>query len=84
MGTSIFSYTLAWNKLSERKRKLEEAIDSVPIPDIKKGCNNLCYNLFLWTSLGLNQGPPDYENDKVIFCDGQFSQYLLCIKQLRI
>ena len=26
----------------------------------------------------------DYENDKVIFCDGQFSQYLLCIKQLRI
>lgn len=27
---------------------------------------------------------PDYENDKVIFCDGQFSQYLLCIKQLRI
>lgn len=23
-------------------------------------------------------------NDKVIFCDGQFSQYLLCIKQLRI
>jgi len=84
VGTSIFSYTLAWNKFSERKRKLEEAIDSVPIPDIKKGCNNLCYNLFLWTSLGLNQGPPDYENDKVIFCDGQFSQYLLCIKQLRI
>jgi len=38
----------------------------------------------MWTSLGLNQGPPDYENDKVIFCDGQFSQYLLCIKQLRI
>lgn len=28
----------------------------------KKGCNNLCYNLFLWTSLGLNQGPPDYES----------------------
>ena len=23
----------------------------------------------LWTSLGLNQGPPDYENDKMIFCD---------------
>ncbi len=21
----------------------------------------------LWTSLGLNQGPPDYENDKMIF-----------------
>ncbi len=54
------------------------------MPDIKNGCNNLCYNHFLWTSLGLNQGPPDYENDKVIFCDGQFSQYLLCIKQLRI
>ena len=84
MGTSIFLYTLAWNKFSEWRRKLEEAIDSVPMPDIKKGCNNLCYNLFLWTSLGLNQGPPDYENDKVIFCDGQFSQYLLCIKQLRI
>ena len=67
MGTSIFSYTLAWNKFSERKRKLEEAIDSVPIPDIKKGCNNLCYNLFLWTSLGLNQGPPDYESFCVVF-----------------
>ncbi len=25
----------------------------------------------LWTSLGLNQGPPDYENDKMIFCDSQ-------------
>ena len=25
--------------------------------------------LFLWTSLGLNQGPPDYENDKMIFRD---------------
>ena len=24
-----------------------------------------------WTSLGLNQGPPDYENDKMIFCDNQ-------------
>ena len=23
----------------------------------------------LWTCLGLNQGPPDYENDKMIFCD---------------
>ena len=23
----------------------------------------------LWTSLGLNQGPPDYENDKMIVCD---------------
>ena len=84
MGTSIFSYTLAWNKFSERKRKLEEAIDSVPMPDIKKGCNNLCYNLFLWTSLGLNQGPPDYENDKMIFCDSLLSQFLLKFNQLRI
>ena len=24
---------------------------------------------FLWTSLGLNQGPPDYENDKMIAYD---------------
>lgn len=24
---------------------------------------------FLWTSQGLNLGPPDYENDKMIFCD---------------
>ena len=32
------------------------------MPDIKNGCNNLCYNHFLWTSLGLNQGPPDYES----------------------
>ncbi len=24
-----------------------------------------------WTSLGLNQGPPDYENDKMIFYDSQ-------------
>ena len=23
----------------------------------------------MWTSLGLNQGPPDYEYLKVIFCD---------------
>jgi len=23
----------------------------------------------LWTSLGLNQGPPDYEYDKMIFSD---------------
>ena len=23
----------------------------------------------MWTSLGLNQGPPDYESLKVIFCD---------------
>ncbi len=84
MGTSIFLYTLAWNKFSEWRRKLEEAIDSVPMPDIKKGCNNLCYNLFLWTSLGLNQGPPDYENDKMIFCDSLLSQFLLKFNQLRI
>ena len=42
------------------------------MPDIKNGCNNLCYNHFLWTSLGLNQGPPDYENDKMMFCDSLF------------
>ena len=28
----------------------------------------------LWTSLGLNQGPPDYENDNVIFCDSSLNQ----------
>ena len=37
------------------------------MPDIKNGCNNLCYNHFLWTSLGLNQGPPDYESFCRIF-----------------
>ena len=26
----------------------------------------------LWTSLGLNQGPPDYENDKMIAYDSPF------------
>ena len=30
--------------------------------------------LLLWTSLGLNQGPPDYENDKMIFCDSPICQ----------
>ena len=39
----------------------------------------MCYNLFQWTSLGLNQGPPDYENGKVIFSDSPFYQVLLCI-----
>ena len=29
----------------------------------------------MWTSLGLNQGPPDYENDKMIFYDSLFYQY---------
>ena len=30
---------------------------------IKKGCASvLTQPLFLWTSLGLNQGPPDYES----------------------
>ena len=38
----------------------------------------------LWTSLGLNQGPPDYENDKMIFCDSLLSQFLLKFNQLRI
>ena len=27
--------------------------------------------LFKWTSQGLNLGPPDYENDKMIFYDNQ-------------
>ena len=44
----------------------------------------MCYNLFQWTSLGLNQGPPDYENDKMIFCDSLLSQFLLKFNQLRI
>ena len=26
---------------------------------------------YQWTSQGLNLGPPDYENDKMIFCDSQ-------------
>ena len=26
----------------------------------------------MWTSQGLNLGPPDYENDKMIFCDSLF------------
>lgn len=30
---------------------------------------------FLWTSQGLNLGPPDYENDKMIFYDSSFYQY---------
>ena len=30
---------------------------------------------FLWTSQGLNLGPPDYENDKMIFYDSLFYQY---------
>ena len=51
----------------------------------KDGVISRKYLIFLTNNnLSLNQGPPDYENDKVIFCDGQFSQYLLCIKQLRI
>lgn len=28
-----------------------------------------------WTSQGLNLGPPDYENDKMIFYDSSFYQY---------
>ena len=28
----------------------------------------------MWTSLGLNQGPPDYENDKMIFRDSSLNQ----------
>ena len=38
----------------------------------------------LWTSQGLNLGPPDYENDKMIFCDSLLSQFLLKFNQLRI
>ena len=26
-----------------------------------------------WTSLGLNQGPPDYENDKMTFRDSSLN-----------
>ena len=29
----------------------------------------------MWTSQGLNLGPPDYENDKMIFYDSLFYQY---------
>ena len=29
---------------------------------------------FLWTSQGLNLGPPDYENDKMIFRDSSLNQ----------
>ena len=39
----------------------------------------MCYNLFQWTSLGLNQGPPDYENGNMIFCDSPICTFLLCI-----
>lgn len=34
---------------------------------------------FLWTSQGLNLGPPDYENDNVIFCDSLLRTFSLCI-----
>ncbi len=29
----------------------------------------------MWAILGLNQGPPDSENDKMIFYDSLFYQY---------
>ena len=36
----------------------------------KKGSQRIANCLFSrWTSQGLNLGPPDYENDKMIFCD---------------
>ena len=38
----------------------------------------------MWTSLGLNQGPPDYENGNMIFCDSLLDEYLLTIRRLRI
>ena len=35
---------------------------------IKNGCIPLGISLFsLWTSLGLNQGPPDYESQIIDF-----------------
>ena len=36
----------------------------------KKAVTNFV-TAFLWTSQGLNLGPPDYENDKMIFYDNQ-------------
>ena len=33
----------------------------------KKGSIFVGFGLFLWTSQGLNLGPPDYESRKVIF-----------------
>ena len=38
----------------------------------KKKVRILTHLLLMWTSLGLNQGPPDYENDKMIFYDSLF------------
>ncbi len=32
----------------------------------KKAVTNFV-TAFLWTSLGLNQGPPDYESERMIF-----------------
>lgn len=54
------------------------------MPDIKMVVTTCVTTIFLWTSLGLNQGPPDYENDKMIFCDSLLSQFLLKFNQLRI
>ena len=36
----------------------------------------------MWTSQGLNLGPPDYENDKMIFCDSSFYSFMLNIREL--
>ena len=38
----------------------------------------------MWTSLGLNQGPPDYENDKMIFSDSLLLYTLLIINYLQV
>ena len=38
----------------------------------------------MWTSQGLNLGPPDYENDKMIFCDNQRFYFLLIEYQIVI
>ena len=43
----------------------------VIMPDKQKKTLTACFlaiSVFpLWTSLGLNQGPPDYESEKLIF-----------------
>ena len=44
--------------------------------DIKKAATKFVTAWYsLWTSQGLNLGPPDYENDKMIFYDSSFYQY---------
>ena len=38
--------------------------------------------IFLWTSLGLNQGPPDYEPQKAIFYDISWYVTILMVNEL--